>query len=145
MTTAPGLRSSRVGSPQHVVGPEQVDVDDGTEGVGRHVQRRSREVPRSTGDEHIDVAERRMRVLEGRLGGLRIAHVGGYAGRLRAQRLQPRDRSVDLLRGPAHHSHARPAAANPSAIPRLMPLVPPATNTVVPLKSTVTWATVGLL
>lgn len=38
-----------------------------------------------------------------------------------------------------------PAAANPSAIPRLMPLVPPATKTVVPLKSSVTWATVGLL
>jgi hypothetical protein len=37
-----------------------------------------------------------------------------------------------------------PAAANPSAMPRLTPLVPPPTNTVVPLKSTVTWAIVGL-
>ena len=38
-----------------------------------------------------------------------------------------------------------PAAANPSAIPRLMPLVPPATKTVVPLKSTSTRATADLL
>ena len=47
-----GRAQQRVGSPQHVVGPEQVDVDDRTEGVGRHIQRRSREVPSRTGDEH---------------------------------------------------------------------------------------------
>ena len=46
-----------------------------------------REVARGVGDEHVDVAEGRVGMLEYRVGGLRIAHVGRFAGGLGPQRL----------------------------------------------------------
>ena len=70
---------------------EQVDVDDGLECLGRHVERLREEVAGRARDQHVDRAEARRGLVQRGLHGIGLAHVGWLALRLAAEGLQCRD------------------------------------------------------
>lgn len=107
ITTEPRFAEELVPSSQHVVGTEQIDLHHRTKGVGRHTQRRCREVPGGAGDEHVDVAERLVRGIERRTRRPDVPHVGSRTHGLVAELPQPTNGRFHLVLRPTHHRYAR--------------------------------------
>ena len=120
---------------QNIERAEQVDVDDGLEAVRRHAERGGREIAGRARHQNIDVAERVVVALSATA---MASAVRMSAARLRASPPKVRSRRVaasTLSCDRLTTASLAPASAKASAMPRLMPLVPPATKTVRPLKS----------
>jgi hypothetical protein len=131
----PGLAQVLVGQPRHVEAAQQVDVDHGLEGPRRQPGHRCQEVACRARHQHVDGPET--------LGGGLQCRGHGLGSRTSAlwlpasgPRVLSRSTAAATLSAERLMTDSRaPALAKASAMPRLMPLVPPATKTWRPLKS----------
>src|SRR5450755_1934862 len=88
--------------------------------------------PAGAGGEYVDVAERLMRGSERRTGGLDVPHVGRHTHGLGPELPESMNGRVHPVLRPTHHRHARTSRGETLRDARLIPLVPPATNTATP-------------
>jgi hypothetical protein len=84
----PGLSQVFIGRAHDVEAAQQVDVDDGLEGVGRHVHGLRQEVAGGARDQHVDQPEVRHRSVVRGLQRVGLAHVRALPLRFGAQVLQ---------------------------------------------------------
>jgi hypothetical protein len=128
----------------HVHRAHQVDLHHAAEGVGGHAIEARREVARRARNQHVEIAPCAMHPGKPRLDGGQLPHIGGEAHRLRPEAFSAATVSSTLSCDRLATATRAPWRANSSAMPRLMPLVPPTTTTVLPLKSMVMLMTLVL-
>ena len=133
MTIEPRALAQRLeGKARTVKRPEQNDVDDALETVGRQLLRRTNEVTRGIVDQHVDPPGARRDFPHGALDARRIADVAFDGEGDPSSRTDRFDRFVELLRRRPITQTDAPSRAKESAMARPKPVPPPVTTAVLP-------------
>jgi hypothetical protein len=128
----------------HVHRAHQVDLHHAAEGIGGHAVEARREIPRRARDQHVEIAPCAVHLRKPRLDRRHLAHVGRSPIASAPSAFSAATVSSTLSCDRLATATRAPWRANSSAMPRLMPLVPPTTTTVLPLKSRVMLMTLVL-